>query len=266
MSFSANWLTMREPYDRAARDQTLAGNLCAYLANKPAGPIVDLGGGTGSTARTLAADFGVERPWVVLDHDPDLLAYGRERHATHQTKIDFRHADLTSNLAALIPPEAVAVTTSALLDLVSEAWLSQLVGVLQRRNLPFYAALTYDGRMRWRPGDIFDQRIKQIFDNHQHTDKGFGPALGPDAPSTLATILSDGTGTLQSARSDWTFEQSDRAIQVELLQGYANAALELAPAERKEIADWHRQRTTRLDNGQSRHIVGHVDQLWIPAA
>ena len=43
-------------------------------------------------------------------------------------------------------------------------------------------ALNYDGRIKCAPGDPDDAAIVALVNRHQRTDKGFGPALGPDAP------------------------------------------------------------------------------------
>src|SRR5262249_41692123 len=69
------------------------------------------------------------------------------------------------------------VTTSALPDLVSPEWLDRLVAEVAARRLPFYAALTYDGRAVAAPPQRFDDELLAGFNLHQRTDKGFGPAL-----------------------------------------------------------------------------------------
>ena len=73
------------------------------------------------------------------------------------------------------------VTTSALLDLVSAEWLERLVVETAARRLPVYAALSYDGKIALSPQDPFDSDIVAAVNRHQHGDKGFGPALGPEA-------------------------------------------------------------------------------------
>ena len=42
-------------------------------------------------------------------------------------------------------------------------------------------ALSYDGRIDCSPEDPDDAAIVALVNEHQRTDKGFGPALGPDA-------------------------------------------------------------------------------------
>ena len=49
--FSASWLELREPYDRAARNASVIDAVSAALAHQPSVSIVDLACGTGSTFR-----------------------------------------------------------------------------------------------------------------------------------------------------------------------------------------------------------------------
>ena len=68
-----------------------------------------------------------------------------------------------------------AVVCSALLDLVSTAWLARLCDAL---TVPFLACLTADGRDTWRPRHPHDALVRTAFRRDMRRDKGFGPALG----------------------------------------------------------------------------------------
>ena len=92
---------------------------------------------------------------------------------------------------------------------MSAAWLDRLMAVAEARRAALYIALTYDGGMRWRPGDIFDATIKKAFHAHQATDKGFGPALGPTAVSALRDRLQPLGGRLLVEPSDWQLRYED---------------------------------------------------------
>ena len=88
--------------------------------------------------------------------------------------------DLNHDLEAALDGPVDLVTTSALLDLVSDEWLQRFVVETAARRLPVYAALSYDGRIEMTPADAADEKIIAAVNAHQRTDKGFGPALGPD--------------------------------------------------------------------------------------
>src|SRR5262245_37279950 len=71
--FSADWLTLREPADSAARSVALARAVASALDR--AGPIraLDLACGTGANARYMADQIGTGQDWLLIDHDPALL-------------------------------------------------------------------------------------------------------------------------------------------------------------------------------------------------
>ena len=60
--------------------------------------------------------------------------------------------DLARDLEAALDGPVDLVTTSALLDLVSDDWLERLAIEAAARRLPVYAALSYDGRIELDAG------------------------------------------------------------------------------------------------------------------
>src|SRR4029450_2312420 len=79
--FSVDWLRLREPFDRAARE-TAAGTsdlfarVAQWRARSP-GPsvaVTDLASGQGANLRALAPRLGGLQHWRLVDHDPQLLA------------------------------------------------------------------------------------------------------------------------------------------------------------------------------------------------
>src|SRR5262249_34696404 len=88
--------------------------------------------------------------------------------------------DIASRPEPLPLRTADAVVCSALLDLVSAAWIGRLVALLRA---PLLATLTVDRSATWRPRHRSDGLITAGFQRDQMRNKGFGPALGPHAPS-----------------------------------------------------------------------------------
>ncbi|MGH8620321.1 MAG: hypothetical protein ACREUW_21720, partial [Burkholderiales bacterium] len=74
--FSADWLQRREPYDAAARSGTLAREFGAALGPQQSHPkrIIDLAAGSGANFRVLAPLIGGDQDWLLVDHDPQLIA------------------------------------------------------------------------------------------------------------------------------------------------------------------------------------------------
>ena len=91
------------------------------------------------------------------------------------------------------------VTASALLDLVSEPWLCALANRCAECGAAALFALSYDGRIACSPEDPDDGAIVSLVNEHQRTDKGFGPALGPDATDAAERCFGD-LGTASNAR------------------------------------------------------------------
>jgi len=166
------------------------------------------------------------------------------------------------NPSAPVPIDLV--TTSALLDLVSDNWLERLVTEIAARNLPFYAALTYDGRIEFDPADDADTAIVASVNKHQVGDKGFGPALGPSA-ANAAIVRFEALGyTVKQDRADWMFGPVDRPIQNEVLSGWAFAAREMNDPSLAAIEDWLTRRRAAVAAGHSSIRVGHVDFFACP--
>jgi len=264
--FASDWLALREPYDHAARATDLLATLADWAHGRDRLAIVDLGSGTGSNLRGTGRGLRVAQTWTLIEYDPRLIEAGTPGLAALPAGITagYRRLDLARELEAAVPVGTDLVTAAAFADLVSAGWLDRLVEAVTTRRTALYIVLSYDGGWRWRPGDIFDAEVKRLFDAHQATDKGFGPALGPASAGALADRLNGCGGRLLTRASDWQLGYADRAIQAALLESYVVAAAEIAAEQAGEIADWAAQRRQYIEAGRSVHRVGHRDLLWLP--
>jgi hypothetical protein len=262
--FSAEWLALREPADHAARSMSLT---CAVIESLPAGAaprILDLAAGTGSNLRYLVA-AGLTQTrraeFLLVDHDPALLAA-----ISRTPDVATRCLDLSTLDDRSIFDGRALVTASALLDLVSETWLGVLAARCAERGAMVLFALSYDGRIACSPEDSADAAIIALVNEHQRTDKGFGPALGPDATDGAQRRFRMLGYRVQRARSDWTLPPASHALQRELIDGWAQAARETAASETAVIDAWRRRRHAHIDANRSHIIVGHEDLMGIPEA
>jgi hypothetical protein len=172
--------------------------------------------------------------------------------------------DLSHDLEAVLDGPVDLVTTSALLDLVSDEWLQRLAVEAAARRLPVYAALTYDGRVEMTPSDSLDEKIVAAVNRHQRTDKGFGPALGPTAArAAVERFESVGYAVVQGA-ADWNFGPQDRDIQNETLAGWATAAREIGDPPLSATIEWLTHRRELVTAGRSSIRVGHIDWFARP--
>jgi hypothetical protein len=258
--FSADWLALREPADEAARDESVAVAVTDSIGSAEAAApmVVDLGAGTGANRRYLSRRLPAAWPWRLVDSDRRLLALAaasvRPGERVELVEADLAAADLTRVVAG-----SALVTASALLDLVSDEWLADLAAACAAARASVLFALTYDGRVEIAPAEDEDQEIVALVNAHQHTDKGFGPALGPDAAGRAADHFAAHGYRIVRARSDWRLGPDTRDLQRALIAGWADAAAELRPDRAAIIAAWRDRRLAHVDAGRSRIVVGHED-------
>jgi hypothetical protein len=264
--FSADWLTLREPYDLRARNPMVLDAVAAHFESDFSVQIVDLACGTGSTARALGPHLPARQNWTLIDNDLSLLARASATPAPRDAAINVVPLDLNRDLEAALDGAVDLVATSALLDLVSEPWLDRLVVEIVARRVPLYAALSYDGRTKLTPSDPFDVEIAAAVNAHQRTDKGFGPALGP-AAAAFAIARFEALGySVVHGTSDWVMGADDFEIQTEILAGWAGAAHDMATQSPADTAAWLTRRRNCIAAGGFSLSVGHVDFFAAPSA
>jgi SAM-dependent methyltransferase len=259
MTFSAKWLALREPYDQRARSVSVLERVAATFAGQPEISVVDLGCGTGSTVRSVGPRLPARQRWRLVDNDLGLLAHASALARPPDLLIEVRTIDLVRDLELALDGALDVITTSALLDLVSADWLGRLTVEAAARRLPVYAALTYQGQATLDPAEPFDLEIVAAVNRHQRRDKGFGSALGPEAGLRAVRAFERVGYTVVSGASDWQFALDDRAIQLEVLAGWAGAAGELGDLPQAAIDSWLARRRELVAAGRSSMRVGHVD-------
>jgi SAM-dependent methyltransferase len=278
-AFEAGWLALREPYDHAARSAGLADRFARAIGKAPY--VLDLGCGAGSNLRYLAPRIPGPQRWLCVDHNPALLdaaraavsdwgvTRGRRRRGAGngliltrpegEIAVEFALGDLARDG---LPEQggATGLTGSALLDLTSAAWLAALAN--RYRSSPVLMALSFDGRLVFEPAAPEDRAIRERFVAHQRTDKGFGPALGPDAVLQLADLLEAQGCKVALEPSDWRLGAQDRALLEATVQGIIDAAREMA--HDPGLERWATLRRQQLAAGGLRLTVGHLDLLALP--
>ena len=271
--FSVDWLNLREAADRRARDTGLLVQAAEFLSSRGGGQkpvtVVDLGAGTGSTFRAFqeATAAGFEsQTWRLIDNDSVLLAEAKKRlHPYVSAEIH----ELNLNQIEKLPlQEASLISSSALFDLVSAAFVERLAAVLegesQQHPLCFYSALNYDGLTEWDPVHPLDATVLEVFNRDQLTDKGFGPALGPNATDYLQQVFKGLGFTVQLAPSPWRLGAADAEMVTALVRGIGAAVMADPALTRAQVEKWIDFRLTQVETGKC--VVGHSDFLAISAA
>ena len=266
--FSIEWLNLREASDHKARDRHLlktAANWLNDLKSKDK-VIVDLGSGTGSTIRGLQryTTLAPSIQWRLVDNDPELLAEAVHRHSKEYSIESFL-VDLSATQK--LPLESASlITASALLDLVSSNFIRDLCQLIKEKNegrpLGFYSALNYDGCIKWTPFHPLDAAILMNFNTDQSRDKGFGPALGPDATDFLKTQFDSTKFQCLTAKSPWSLGSADYLLTESLINGISDVAIQTDGLTNSDIQDWKTFRIKNVRTGTC--YLGHTDILVLP--
>jgi SAM-dependent methyltransferase len=257
--FERTWLELREPADIEARDADLLEKAAALL-DDPESVVLDLGCGTGATVRALSPLLRRPVRWRLVDNDPVLLSAAAAALSGEQVET------VPLDIAQLkdLPLTGVSlVTASALFDLCSASFVGEFANHLAERRLGLYAALNYDGAIVWEPPHRCDTRMVELFNTHQRTDKGLGPALGSDAARVLASAFARLGYGVTIARSPWQLSGRSKTLQAALIEGVVTAVGELHVVEPSALRAWRRSRLGALSAGASCR-VGHLDVLVNP--
>ncbi len=287
-SFEADWLDLREPFDAAARDASLAQRLAEVLPARPR--LLDLGAGTGSLLRWMGHFIGRPQAWTLVDADASLASRafetcaaaaeelgwpatwpGRRTLLLHSPRGAWRVEALVADLAEapdnLPLHEVDAVVCTALCDLVSAPWLARMAEACAAERLPFYAALNVTGRERFTPPHRADALVARGFRRDQARDKGFGGvALGAAAPQAIASAFAAHGYEVLRAPSDWVIPRQEAEMAAQLAEGHGRAALAQERRGGRAIAGWMLDRAAQAAQARLSVRVGHADILCLPPA
>jgi hypothetical protein len=282
MSFSAEWLALREPVDHRSRNADVAEAVRRHFAGHGSVNVVDFGCGTGSNLRATFALLGDDQSWTLVDYDETLLAEARKalsrwadssrasddrlmlQKSGASIVVQFRRHDLNAELETTLSPTPDLVTASALFDLISERWIKDFARRLAEKRCAFYTVLTYDGRDEFAPAHPADDGVIAAFAVHQGGDKGFGPAAGPQGADALARAFSAAGYRVEEGDSPWRLGAADAALARDLLKGVASAVAETGRLAPPALKDWLDYRLARLRDAECLMLTGHRDTFATP--
>ncbi len=269
--FTAQWLALREPADHAAVNPILRARLREHFCTYEHIAVVDLGCGTGSNLASLHRDLPRRQNWLLVDHDPELLAHARNRAGEmygrhHQISVATKSADLADGAIEKLIAGADLVTAAALFDLVSEAVIQRMAAAVAAHTATFYTTLTYDGIATWQPPHPLDSVMRAAFNRHQTNDKGFGPAAGPNATDALAQAFERHGYRVRRAPSPWLLDDGQAALRREVDRGWAAAVRETGTVDDTAIDGWlaFRDKAHQAQADAYTSTIGHEDLLALP--
>jgi hypothetical protein len=258
-----DWLALREPADAAARAPELADLVRERL---PDGRLVvrDLGCGTGSMGRWLAARLPGPQHWVLHDRDPVLLDRAVQSLPQGVTA-EPSPGDLTELDAARLAGTAL-VTASALLDLLTADEVERLAIACVRTGCPALLTLSVTGSVLLTPADPLDGAFGAAFDAHQRRTVDGRRLLGPDAAPAAAAAFRRHGAQVVRAPSPWRLGPDDGELIEEWLRGWLEAACEQRPELAGEAQAYLRRRLDAAARAELRVVVGHADLLALPGS
>jgi hypothetical protein len=276
--FSPEWLELREPADHRSVNANVRQRLVRHVAARSPISVVDLGCGTGSNLRSLAPFLAREQRWRLVDHDVRLLEAARARlrdwadaaEASGGLRLDrgpvtlsvaLCETNLSNTEFGRILEGSDLVTAAALFDLVSHRLIELLAATVAAAGQIFYTVLTYDGTAVWKPEHPADTAMRAAFNQHQHGEKGFGPAAGPAATEALAAAFTRRGYTVTRGKSPWVLDHGFAALRRKLNEGWAEAVRETGLVPEAVVEEWLRHR--RADDSAVA-MIGHEDLLALP--
>lgn len=263
----ADWLTLRESADAAARSVELVDALRPHLPTD--GLVVhDLGCGTGSMARWLAPQLHAPQHWVGYERDEDLLS--RSATTPPPRSVDCQLVTVERRLRDItrLPTEdldgASLVTASALLDMMTSAEIDRVVATLASAACPVLITLSVIGQVELVPAHPLDGQFTAAFNAHQMRDTGHGPLTGPLAVNVASHALKQKGYTIHLAPSLWHLVSRDSALLNAWLEGWVGAACEQDPSLRPCATDYLGWRVEQIEVDKLTVTIHHHDLLALP--
>jgi SAM-dependent methyltransferase len=172
--------------------------------------------------------------------------------------VSWRQADLARADWPSMLDGVDLVTASALFDLVSAAFIERFSDAVAQAGAAVYVALDVDGTVEWSPGHADDAAVAAAFRSHQGIDKGFGPALGPEATAALTCALTARGYAVRTEKSPWRLGPNHAALITALAEGWADAA-RAAGLDGTIVDRWLADR-----RAASGCVIGHSDLFAMP--
>ena len=262
---ASQWLTLREPADAAARSPELVEEVRPRLPSGRPVVVHDLGCGTGSMGRWLAARLAGPQHWVLHDHDEELLALAASNPPTGASDgapvtVEVRRRDI-SRLGPEEMSGADLITASALLDVMTAEELERLAATCASVGCPVLITLSVTGRVELTPRDPYDERVAEAFNAHQQRSTDSGRLLGPQAVSAAVEAFTRRGLEVLTRPSPWRLGSGHSALVAEWFTGWLGAACEQRPELQEAAAPYAERRLAEAAAGRLTVTVDHEDLL-----
>ncbi|QNE35766.1 SAM-dependent methyltransferase [Leifsonia shinshuensis] len=275
LEVSADWLALREAEDARSRSRRLARLAAGLAGDARTRPLTvhDLGSGTGSMMRWLAPQLPGPQAWILHDWNAGLTAHAtdaeppRDR-AGRPVAVAPRVTPL-DRLASADLAGADLVTASALLDVVTAQEAHAIVDACLAAGAPAFLPLSVTGDVELRPWDRRDIRFARAFNEHQRREVDGRRLLGRFGAPIVRGLFERAGWHVRTALTTWRLDGRDPRLLGEWFDGWADAAVEQAEADRDralldQARDYRALRREQQRHGGLSAVVYHLDVLAWP--
>lgn len=280
MSVSAEqWLDLREPADRRARNPSVADAMRSWFLQRPGLSVVDIAGGTGANLRALAPLLPDRQRWRLIEEDAGLLAKASARLCAWSDRYEVRGgvlhltkgtARIEVRLVAAEPSRGLEaalrgganfkpdlIAASACFERMPAAFIARFVRAADRAHAAVHATLIYSGQWGWTPRHPADREMLAAYHRFLMSDRGLGAAAGPTAAIELAEALTAQGFSVTEGASPWRLGVADGDLMAALAQKMAGGVSASGAVTQPDVDTWLARPRTAAE-------FGHVDLFAIP--
>lgn len=264
------WLDLRAPYDDAARQDSihLVDRVATVVQTKlehPAQSViaVDIGAGTGNSARWFDQHLGARLPdtilrWVLIDTDQRALELAKSILPGAKTVVG--SITQLSQIVTELRDEPgyggpLVITASAVLDVLTRQDIEAIVTTIVQHSACGLFLLSINGDWRITPADPADEFITDTFGEHQQRHAKLGAA---GATALMAAARQAGLAVRSHVTAWRMAAPQDEQMLVRFLRERVAAVIEQRPQQTALATAWLQRRMAQVAEGLSIK-VDHLD-------
>lgn len=280
--FNTEWLEERFSFDSQARN-TVVENACFTLfADKKTLNILDLGSGSGSSFLYLSEKLPQDQYWSFVELNPILANASLERISGIASGKGWKVVEKSNGIIIGTQNKSIEIevinhsfleleervdlekfdlaTAAAVLDLLTENMLHDLLNLLSNNGVSLLATINYEG-MKFTPSGPGDAMYINLYGQHMQREQSFGRTLGPDCLKSIKAYGETSNLKIISGESNWQVGRNDQKMHTFLLDYMAGAIPDMLTSNTDVTAFehwlWEKREMVERQNLESK--VFHFD-------
>ncbi|KAA3624504.1 MAG: hypothetical protein DWQ02_22980 [Bacteroidetes bacterium] len=280
--FNTDWLEERFQFDSRARNAVVENHCLTHFPDNKTVNILDLGSGSGSSFLYLSQKLPQNQNWTFVELNPLLAEASLNRISkfaaikgwkvekqpntlvieTHKKcmKIEVLNHSFLKLEEKVDLEKFNLATAAAVLDLLTESMLYELLELLTGNDIPLLATINYEG-MKFNPSEPGDEVYIDLYGRHMQREQPFGRTLGPDCLKSILAYSKTRNHKIISGESNWQVGVKDQKMHTFLLDYMAGAIPEMLTSD-KEVAvfeQWLADKRSRVNMEGLETTVFHFD-------